>query len=75
MGIAAIPWFLAKMTTGFYAGTLLDIFVPETGAQSPQTLWLIYGLIAITSPIGLLLARGWLLKGIKNEGVNKGNDA
>lgn len=70
MGIAAIPWFLAKMTTGFYAGTMLDIFMPEAGAQSPQTLWLIYGLIAITSPIGLLLARKWLLKGIQNKGVS-----
>ena len=70
MGIAAIPWFLAKMTTGFYAGAMLDVFVPETGTQSPQTLWLIYGLIAIISPIGLLLARKWLLKGIKNEGIS-----
>lgn len=69
MGIAAIPWFLAKATTGFYAGKMLDIFVPEAGAQSPQTLWLIYALIAITSPLGLLLARRWLLKGIKNKGV------
>jgi POT family proton-dependent oligopeptide transporter len=69
MGIATIPWFLAKMTTGLYAGAMLDRFVPASGPQSPQTLWFIYGLIAITSPIGLLLARRWLLRSVRNEGV------
>jgi len=67
MGIAAIPWFCAKMATGFFAGKMLDIFVPETGAQSPQMLWLIYGLVALITPLGLLSARKWLLKGIQNK--------
>lgn len=63
MGIAGIPWFLAKALTGLYAGTLLDIFVPENGPQSPTTLWLIYGLFAVISPVGLLVARRWLVQG------------
>jgi POT family proton-dependent oligopeptide transporter len=61
MGIATIPWFLAKFITGFYSGYMLDRFVPVSGPQSPGTLWLIYGLIALISPIGLILARKWLL--------------
>ena len=65
MGIAGIPWFLAKSVTGFYSGSLLDIFVPESGEQSPGTLWAIYGAIALITPIGLILARPWLMKGEK----------
>jgi len=61
MGLATIPWFMAKSVTGFYAGTMLDIFVPRSGPQDPGTMWLIYGLTALVSPIGLVLARRWLL--------------
>jgi dipeptide/tripeptide permease len=63
MGIAGVPWFLAKALTGLYAGTMLDIFVPDGAAQSPTTLWLVYGLFAVVSPVGLFLARRWLLEG------------
>jgi dipeptide/tripeptide permease len=61
MGIAGIPWFLAKAVTGFYAGWMLERFVPARGPQSPGTLWLVYGIVALASPLGLLLARRWLL--------------
>ena len=61
MGIAGLPWFLAKTVTGFYAGALIDRFVPVGGGGSPGTLWLIHGSIAMISPIGLVLARRWLL--------------
>jgi dipeptide/tripeptide permease len=63
MGVAGIPWFLAKALTGLYAGSLLDVFVPAEGTQTPSTLWLIYGSFAIISPVGLLLARRWLVQG------------
>jgi dipeptide/tripeptide permease len=69
MGVANIPWFLAKTTTGIYAGNLLDRFVPAEGIQNPQTLWWIYFAIAIISPIGLIAARKWLLARVRNEGV------
>jgi POT family proton-dependent oligopeptide transporter len=29
-----------------------------------ETMWHIYGLIAVVSPIGLLLARAWIKKGL-----------
>ena len=62
MGLAGIPWFLAKFTTGLYSGWMLERFVPKGGALDTSTLWFIYALIACISPIGLLLARPWLLK-------------
>jgi hypothetical protein len=65
MGIATIPWFLAKTVTGFYSGLMLDRFVPAEGPQSPETLWLIYGATALISPLGLLLARNWLKRGVR----------
>jgi len=62
MGLAGIPWFLAKFTTGLYSGRMLEIFVPKGGALDTGTLWLIYGLIACISPVGLFLAHRWLLQ-------------
>ena len=67
MGIAMLPWFVAKFTTGFYSGAMLDHFVPKEGVQSSGTMWTIYGLIALLSPIGLILARKWLRKGMPDK--------
>ncbi len=67
MGVANLPWFLAKTTTGLYSGYLLERFVPKTGEERSGTLWLIYGLIAITSPIALIAARKWLLTGMQTK--------
>lgn len=64
MGIANLPWFVAKTTTGFYSGFMLEKFCPKDGPQQTGTLWLIYGAIAMASPIGLVLARKWLLVGM-----------
>jgi MFS family permease len=65
MGLSLIPWLLAKSTTGLYSGAMLARFVPKEGPQSSGTLWLIYAFIAMTTPIGLLLARSWVMKGMK----------
>jgi len=62
MGLAGIPWFFAKFTTGFYSGSMLEAFIPENGAQDPGTLWTIYGIIALISPLGLLLMKKWMDK-------------
>lgn len=69
MGVANIPWFLAKFTTGWYAGWMLDKFVPATGPQDPQSLWWIYFGIAMISPIGLILGRRWLLRSESPDGL------
>lgn len=61
MGLAGIPWFLAKFTTGLYSGTMLNRFVPQNGPQDTGTMWLIYGAVACLSPLGLIAARRWLM--------------
>ncbi len=67
MGVALLPWFIAKMTTGFYSGFVLEHFVPANGEKSSGTMWLIYGLVGMLSPIGLLLASKWLRKGMATK--------
>ncbi len=60
MGLAGLPWFMAKFTTGLYSGSMLAHFVPKDGVQHPGEMWLIYAFIACISPIGLLLTRKWI---------------
>lgn len=67
MGVATLPWFLAKATTGWYSGAVLDRFVPAEGIQDPSAMWAIYGAIALISPIGLILARRWIEGGVQQQ--------
>lgn len=60
MGLAGLPWFLAKTVTGFYAGSMLETFLPAEGPQSPGTLWTIHGAVAMLSPVVLVLGRRWM---------------
>jgi hypothetical protein len=64
MGLAGIPWFLAKATTGLYSGHMIARYLPEHGHQDSGTLWLIYGLIALITPVGLLIGRKWVQRGV-----------
>ncbi|MCX6112722.1 MAG: MFS transporter [Proteobacteria bacterium] len=76
MGLAGIPWFLAKFTTGLYSGSMLEIFIPAQGAQNSGKLWLIYSFIACITPVVLIMCRRWFLldqerlKGVKNARDN-----
>jgi proton-dependent oligopeptide transporter, POT family len=68
MGLAGIPWFLAKSTTGLYSGFMIDRFLPSYyfpggGPMNSGAMWTIYGFIALLSPLGLMLGRKWVLKG------------
>jgi MFS family permease len=68
MGIGQFPWFLTKVITSLYSGWFLMNYCPADTSPSEmttETMWLIYGFIAIVSPIGLLLAKGWMKKGFK----------
>jgi POT family proton-dependent oligopeptide transporter len=70
MGIGQFPWFLTKVITSFYAGWFLIKYCPaDTPVQqlNTETMWLIYGFIAVLSPISLLLARKWMMKGFKTK--------
>lgn len=73
MGIGQFPWFLTKVITSLYSGWFLMQYCPADKPPSEmntEVMWFIYGLIAIVSPIGLLLARKWMLKGFKVKHEN-----
>ncbi|MBM4386843.1 MAG: MFS transporter [Deltaproteobacteria bacterium] len=59
MGIAQFPWFLTKLVTSTYSGWFLAQYCPEKGARDTETLWLIYGVIALATPLVLWIFRGW----------------
>jgi proton-dependent oligopeptide transporter, POT family len=67
MGVASLPWFVAKATTGIYSGYVLEAFVPKEGPQRTGTMWLIYGFVALLSPLSLVLARKWLRSGMAEK--------
>ncbi len=70
MGIGQLPWFMTKIVTGLYSGYFVATYIPhpDTG-QSHDTslLWLFYGLIAMISPIALLLAKKWMDTGMRQK--------
>lgn len=70
MGIGQFPWFLTKVITSLYSGWFLMNYCPADSPISElntETMWLIYGIIAMVSPIGLILAKGWMQKGFKTK--------
>ncbi len=67
MGLANVPWLLAKATTGFYSGYMLATYCPAGVPRSELhtgTMWFVYGCIAMLSPIGLFMGRKWVMKGL-----------
>lgn len=76
MGIGQFPWFLTKIVTALYSGWFLMHYCPvdvPPSDQNTETMWFIYGLIAIISPLGLLLAKKWMIKGFKMDQKADGN--
>lgn len=65
MGVASLPWFLAKTTTGLYSGAVLEAFVPKAGPKNTSAMWLLYGAIAVMTPILLVLGRKWVSQTMK----------
>lgn len=53
--LAAAPLFAAKVPVGLLSGYLLSTFCPENGPNHGQTMWLIIGLVTLTSPILITL--------------------
>jgi MFS family permease len=70
MGIGQFPWFLTKFATGLYSGYFVETYIPkpETGLPTnTEVMWLIYALIAMISPVALILARKWMMAGMKQR--------
>lgn len=60
MGVAQFPWFLTKILTSLYSGWFLLHYCPDKGPKNTEFMWLIYGFIAMASPVCLLLAKRWM---------------
>lgn len=67
IGVAQLPWFLTKLITSVYAGWFLARYVPEGGPEHSATMWLWYGVIAVVSPVLLLIAKPWVGKDFKTK--------
>ena len=70
MGIGQFPWFLTKVVTSLYSGWFLMQYCPsdtQPAQMNTEFMWLIYGFIAIMSPVLLILARKWMMKGFKEK--------
>jgi MFS family permease len=65
LGVARLPWFLTKMITGLYAGWFLMHYIPEGGPMHSGAMWFWHGVVAVTTPILLVLATRWMRKGFK----------
>ena len=77
MSLAVLPMFIAKPLNGLISGRLLNSYCPEgvlndiaSGARNfwsgPEFMWLIFSVIAIASPIGVLFFRK-VIQGSKQE--------
>jgi len=68
MGVAQLPWFLTKMLVPLlYSGWMMNRYCPEVGPKNTQFMWLIFGCIAITSTVLLVLAKGWIGRDFKTR--------
>jgi POT family proton-dependent oligopeptide transporter len=67
MGVAQFPWFLTKMLVPLYSGWFLSRYVPAQGEVRSEAMWLIYGAIAMTSTMMLIMAKGWVGKDFKTK--------
>jgi len=70
MGIGQMPWFLTKVITGLYSGYFVENYIPMPDSGLPfrtGEMWLIYAVIAMISPLALLLAKNWMMKGMKEK--------
>ncbi len=67
IAFANIPWFMIKFMAGWYTGRMMERYCPAEGTLQTETMWLIYGFIAVTSPLLLLIARKWVQKGLETK--------
>ncbi|HAH31054.1 MAG TPA: MFS transporter [Elusimicrobia bacterium] len=60
LALSMLPYFVAKFFVGAISGFLLAHYCPAEGPRHSQTIWLIVGLMALISPVGLILARRYI---------------
>ena len=62
VGLASLPYFLAKFLVGPTSGYLLSAYCPATGPRQPAVMWAIIGLTTMVGPVSIWLLRGWIGK-------------
>jgi MFS family permease len=68
MGVAQLPWFLTKVLVPWlYSGWMMDRYCPTEGPKNTEFMWLVFGCIAITSTILLMLAKHWVGRDFKTK--------
>ncbi len=68
LGVAQLPWFLTKVVVPLlYSGKVMAQYCPAEGPKDTETMWFIFGCIAICSTILLLLAKRWIGKDFKTK--------
>ncbi len=60
MGVAQFPWFLTKVIVPLYSGYMLQKYCPAEGIRAPEFMWLVFALVAMISPILLIVFKGWV---------------
>jgi MFS family permease len=60
LALSMLPYFVAKFFVGSISGFLLTRYCPAEGPRSSHMIWLIVGLMALVSPVGLVLARRYI---------------
>ncbi|GAB4339561.1 MAG: hypothetical protein Kow0037_24740 [Calditrichia bacterium] len=68
MGIGQFPWFLTKLLTATYSGWFVANYIPKPETGLPMRtgeMWFYYGLIAVVSSVLLIIAKNWMMKGMK----------
>jgi predicted MFS family arabinose efflux permease len=68
VGLAKLPFFLAKLLVTPMSGWLLATYCPAEGPRDPAMLWAIVGVSTIAGPIGMWLLRGRLARDRGAEG-------
>jgi dipeptide/tripeptide permease len=60
MSLSYLPFFVAKLFAGALSGVLLTRYCPAVGPRHSQTMWLFIALMAMITPIGLVLLRRFI---------------
>ena len=60
MGLAKLPFFLAKLVVTPMSGWLLATYCPADGQRDPSMLWAIVGVTTLAGPLGMWLLQGWI---------------
>ncbi len=66
---ANIPWFMIKFMVGWYTGWMMERYCPAEGPLQTETMWLVYGVIAMVSPVALIVAKRWVERGLHDRSI------